>query len=116
MQFPLTNCLRIAYSLFIAIEVQCLYAQEAHEVMTLMSTQEAFVRQFAKLFVHYQEALTLTKLDSAEMNLEPWQDMPQVERERLVAAARLALLELEADDRSDSRRWYARPGEAEWGC
>jgi len=81
-----------------------------------MSTQEAFVQQFAKLFVHYQEALTLSTVDSAEMNLETWQDMPQVERERLVAAARLALLELETCDRHDSRRWYAQPGGAEWGC
>jgi hypothetical protein len=84
--------------------------------MKNMSTQEVFVQQFAKLFVHYQEALTLNTGDSKELNPESWQDMPEIERERLVAAARLALIELEANDRDDSRRWYARPGEAEWGC
>ncbi len=42
--------------------------------------------------------------------------MPEIERERMVAAARLALLELESNQRNDSRRWYARPGQAEWGC
>ena len=35
-----------------------------------------------------------------------------------VAAARLALLELAstAREREDSRRYFAKPGEAEWGC
>ena len=78
--------------------------------------QEVFVQQFAKLFVHYEEALTLNAGDHTEFCPMSWQDLPQVERERMVAAARLALLELEADDRAESRRWYARPGEAEWGC
>lgn len=89
---------------------------KAIKVRTQMSAQEAFVQQFAKLFVHYQEALTLSG-DGPEL-LEPktWQEAPQVERERMVAAARLALLELEADDRADSRRWFAHPGAAEWGC
>ena len=81
-----------------------------------MSAQEVFVQQFAKLFVHYQEALTLNLKDPADLHPAPWQDMPAMERDRLVAAARLALLELESDQRGDSRRWYARPGQAEWGC
>jgi hypothetical protein len=35
-----------------------------------------------------------------------------------VAAARLALLELESltSDRAKSRQYFAQPGEAEWGC
>jgi hypothetical protein len=84
--------------------------------MTTMSTQEVFVQQFAKLFVHYQEALTLNPKDPADLNPESWQDMPEIERDRMVAAARLALLELECNQRDESRRWYARPGQAEWGC
>lgn len=90
--------------------------QKAIEVRTQMSTQEVFVQQFAKLFVHYQEALTLSSDAPEARELQTWQDTPPVERERMVAAARLALLELEADDRAESRRWFARPGEAEWGC
>jgi hypothetical protein len=36
----------------------------------------------------------------------------------MIAAARLALIELEATDqkREDSRKYFAKPGEAEWGC
>jgi len=44
--------------------------------------------------------------------------VPTDERRRLVAAARLAILELETNARmeDDSRRYFAKPGEAEWGC
>jgi hypothetical protein len=37
----------------------------------------------------------------------------------LVSAARLAILELETNARmeeDDSRRFFAKPGQAEWGC
>lgn len=79
-----------------------------------MSTQEQFVQQFTKLFHHYTEALSAgghqqcVSEDSASRH----------ESDRLVAAARLAILELETDGRmkESSRRYYARPGEAEWGC
>jgi hypothetical protein len=43
--------------------------------------------------------------------------MPTEERDRLVAAARLAILELDTNSHvEDSRRYFAKPGEAEWGC
>jgi hypothetical protein len=47
-----------------------------------------------------------------------WNEVPQQEKSRLVAAARLALLELESmtSDKQKSRQYYAQPGEAEWGC
>ena len=88
------------------------------EVMTQMSTQnvDLFVEQFAKLFVHYQQAMTSTDVDVVFDGTLDSPDVPSAERERVVAAARLALMELEADDREKSRRWYARPGQAEWGC
>ncbi len=79
-----------------------------------MSTQEVFVQQFARLFHHYREALSPeaeqeSTLDSSASNQD---------RNRLVAAARLAILELETNARmhEDSRRYFAKPGEAEWGC
>jgi hypothetical protein len=78
-----------------------------------MSTQEVFVQQFARLFQHYSEAL------SAETEKEntSWYSMPPEERERLVAAARLAILELDTNSHvEDSKRYFAKPGEAEWGC
>ena len=47
-----------------------------------------------------------------------WKEVPQPEKNRLVAAARLALLELESltNNRGNARQYFAQPGEAEWGC
>ena len=81
-----------------------------------MSTQDVFVQQFAKLFVHYQESLGSADESAIPTSQESWQDAPLPERERTIAAARLALMELESKAADDSRRWYARPGQAEWGC
>ena len=78
-----------------------------------MSTQEVFVQQFARLFQHYSEALS----PQAEKQNATWYSMPPEERDRMVAAARLAILELDANSQmEDSRRYFAKPGEAEWGC
>jgi len=79
-----------------------------------MSTQEVFVQQFARLFHHYREALT----PEGEQNSGTWDSVPADERHRLVAAARLAVRELETNGQvqDDSRRYFATPGEAEWGC
>jgi len=79
-----------------------------------MSTQEVFAQQFARLFRHYREALS----PEAEQESASRSSAPSDERNRLVAAARLAILELETDCRmqQDSRRYFAKPGEAEWGC
>ena len=79
-----------------------------------MSTQEVFVQQFARLFHHYREALsTEAEQESATLNA-----ISTDERRRLVEAARLAILELETNTHTedDSRRYFAKPGEAEWGC
>jgi hypothetical protein len=79
-----------------------------------MSTQEVFVEQFARLFHHYRAALS----PEAEQGGESWNSVAPDERNRLVAAARLAILELESNARlqDQSRRYFAKPGEAEWGC
>lgn len=84
-----------------------------------MSTQEVFVQQFARLFHHYQEALSPeTESATAAAQPEAWNSVPSDERKRMVAAARLAILELETNARmeDDSRKYFAKPGEAEWGC
>jgi hypothetical protein len=78
-----------------------------------MSNQEVFVQQFARLFQHYSEALS----PEAEKENKTWNSVPSEDRDRLVAAARLAILELDANSlMQDPRRYFAKPGEAEWGC
>ena len=83
-----------------------------------MSAQEVFVQQFARLFHHYDEALDSSANLTAEVCRTSWNGVPFEERSRLVGAARLALLELETDSEleGDARRYFAKPGEAEWGC
>jgi hypothetical protein len=82
-----------------------------------MSTEEVFVQQFAKLFVHYRNALTLDAGGEYGRELQRLNETPAVEVDRMVSAARLALLEIEnsARERDDARRYYAKPGEVEWG-
>ena len=79
-----------------------------------MSSQEVFVQQFAMRFNHYHE----TTLPEPEQGSAAWSAIPAEQRSRLVAAARLAILDLESDThlQDDSRRYFAIPGEAEWGC
>jgi hypothetical protein len=83
-----------------------------------MSIQEVSPEQLAELFHHYHQALGPDFGCTSKTNAEAWERVPQQERSRLVAAARLALLELAstAKEQEDSRRYFAKPGEAEWGC
>jgi hypothetical protein len=83
-----------------------------------MSTEEVFVHEFSKLFVHYREALSISGNGEDARELDGLNEVPIDERDRMVAAARLALLEIESHprDREHGRRYYAEPGEAEWGC
>ena len=78
-----------------------------------MSTREVFVQQFARLFQHYSEALS----SEAEKQNATWRSVPSEDRHRLVAAAGLAILELDSNwQMEDLRRYFAEPGEAKWGC
>ena len=83
-----------------------------------MSIQEVSAEQLAELFHHYHQALAPDFGASASRDSETWSDVPQQEKSRMVAAARLALLELHArvDSNLHSRRYFAKPGESEWGC
>jgi len=75
-----------------------------------MSTEEAFVQQFARLFVHYRDALTLDTVGENRRPLRSLNQMPAVELDRMISAARLALLEIENDAREhdDARHYYFR--------
>jgi hypothetical protein len=84
-----------------------------------MSIQEVAPEQLAQLFHHYHQALTADSTGSSDAHPESWEQVPQQEKKRLVSAARLTLLELSAAPTAKeegSRRYFAKPGEAEWGC
>jgi hypothetical protein len=85
-----------------------------------MSIQELSPEELAKLFFHYHEALAPDFGCSGELHPRAWSEVSQQERGRMVAAARLALLELESQEQTsddeDQDRYFAKPGTAEWGC
>lgn len=85
-----------------------------------MSTiQEVSAEQLARLFHHYHQALAHDcDAQEDERNAASWDTTSQSERKRMVAAARLALLELSTTPASSvpARKYYAKPGEADWGC
>ena len=84
-----------------------------------MSIEELSPEQLAKVFFHYHEALGP---DFGGPNQPPhsWDEASQKEQRRMIAAARLALLEIQAAEHNqeteDRSRYFAQPGCAEWGC
>ncbi|MCU1298826.1 MAG: hypothetical protein JWO91_3104 [Acidobacteriaceae bacterium] len=83
--------------------------------------QDIPAERLARLFHHYQEVLSNQFHESntsgtADQPLTPWEQTPEAERKLLVAAAQLSLLELDSTRDSEMRSYYAKPGEAEWGC
>jgi hypothetical protein len=85
-----------------------------------MSTiQDVSAEKLAQLFHNYREALAQDGRDHGNENeSSSWDRTPQSERKLMVAAARLALLELATAPAEPARRrkYYATPGEADWGC
>jgi hypothetical protein len=85
-----------------------------------MSTiQDVSAEQLAKVFYHYHEALSRdgNGADNHEESFS-WESASQSQRKVMVAAARLALIELATApvESKQSRKYYAEPGKAEWGC
>lgn len=84
-----------------------------------MSIQDVSAETLAKLFHHYREALAqdFDGKGSAHGN-SSWDRTPANERKLMVAAAQLTLQELGAASSADhpSRKYFAKPGEADWGC
>ncbi len=83
-----------------------------------MSIQEVSAERLAQLFHQYQQALANDCRTTSGMRAKDgWADVPLSERNLLIAATRLALLEVELlPSERPSRRYFAKPGEAEWGC
>jgi hypothetical protein len=84
-----------------------------------MTIQDVPAERLAKLFHHYQEALAHgCNSHAGDQTRSAWERASEQERKLMVAAARLAILELAtATEQSLSgRKYYAKPGEADWGC
>jgi hypothetical protein len=79
--------------------------------------QDISAEQLARLFDHYREALADDSENSGAAH-SSWERTPEPERKLMVAAARLALFELEATSspQNTDRKYFAKPGEADWGC
>jgi hypothetical protein len=75
-------------------------------------------QQFAELFHHSHQSLVPDSPCWTDQVRKSWMDVQEDDRNRMVAAARLALLELGSvgQERENSRRYFAERGEAEWGC
>jgi len=91
--------------------------------MRFMETKSMWINEvaperLAELFHHYQQALMPEISGKGSEGQGAWKEVPQQEKSRLVAAARLALLELQSmtSDHGRPRQYFAQPGEAEWGC
>jgi len=81
--------------------------------------EEVSAEQLAELFHHYQEALANDFESQDPEEPEPtWGQTSTRERKLMVAAARLTLLELTASSSqpAENRAYFAKPGEADWGC
>jgi ribosomal protein S17E len=83
-----------------------------------MSLQEVSPEQLAELLHRYHQVLAPDFERNSGANDENWQHISEQEKNRLIAAAHLALTELrgEAKQQEDRSRYFAKPGEAEWGC
>jgi hypothetical protein len=94
--------------------------QEQQALMSLILDIPA--ERLARLFHHYQQVLTNQfhelerSVTAVDEPLSRWKQISEAERRLLVAAAQLSLLELDSTRDSDVRSYYAKPGEAEWGC
>ncbi len=85
----------------------------------MVTIQDVSAEQLAKVFHHYREALQHDSDGHNEVGgTSVWDRTSQNERNLMVAAARLALLELATAPvpAVPSRRYFATPGEADWGC
>jgi hypothetical protein len=85
----------------------------------MTSIKEVPAEQFAKLFYHYLQALAPDFKCPSEHAVTAWQNIPDNERGRMVAAVRLVLMDIASnttENNYDRDRYFAKPGEAEWGC
>jgi hypothetical protein len=92
--------------------------EENRRVETMQTLEEVNAEQLARVFHHYKEALERDCAPEKDHDFTAWDRTPQSERKLMVAAARLTLLELSTtpESHTPSRKYFAKPGEADWGC
>jgi len=80
-----------------------------------MWIEELAPERLAEFIRHYHQAMEEFGKGSESGS---WKEMANPEKNRLVAAARLILLELDStkNEPTKSRKYFAEPGKAEWGC
>jgi len=80
-----------------------------------MRIEEVPAERLREFFHYYRRALEVFGKQSERGS---WRETAEPEKDRFVAAARLTLLEfdLTSNKSAKSRRYFAEPGEAEWGC
>lgn len=83
-----------------------------------MSAPEMSVELLRKLFHQYREALAAAAQSDLDSGRTSWRAAALEQLNRMEDEARLTLRELGYESRTevDARRYYAKPGEAEWGC
>ena len=79
-----------------------------------MWIEEIPPERLAECVRHYHQALEEMGKGSGSGS---WKDVAN-QKDRLIAAAHLILLEFDSTDNNSvkSRRYFAEPGKAEWGC
>jgi hypothetical protein len=77
-----------------------------------MSIQEVPAEQLAELFHHYHQALGPDFGCTSKPDAEAWEQIPHQEKSRLLAAVRLALLELAstAREREEVKTLFRKAG------
>jgi hypothetical protein len=84
----------------------------------MSSIHDMSAEELAKLVHHYQAALAGDFGCESHGEVGPsWDQTPQKQRQLMITATRLALLELsETRQRKTHADYFAKPGEADWGC
>jgi hypothetical protein len=80
-----------------------------------MWIEELTPERLAEYVRHYHQALEVIGKESES---ESGKEIGEPEKNRVMAAARLVLLELDSSktESTKSRKYFAEPGKAEWGC
>jgi len=81
-----------------------------------MSIEEVTPEKLAQAFHAFHQTLSTELNYGSERSADNWEELPEERKTQIVATARLVLHGLESNELESRRRYFAKPGEAEWGC